>query len=283
MKIFQLALIATLLCAPAGHALADPRPSSAGKSTSFKGGFSSQKKASDSSKRATTTPRYDNSSGASNGRGRNDSAAPPGRSSGGFGSFSKGSPDTSSQVPVRSRSALSRELEQKNAEANALRTLDERRAARNAPPPLPPLNPVEPRNRPQPEYDTPSYNQQRQNGPLVQRSDSGIGGVVTGYVLGRLANSGNRPAGMNQNSGQNSGQHSGQNTGNAPVTVPNPVGNGPTVTPATPAATPSFGGSALRTFVWLALLGAAGWLLYFGVKRLRGGKARDANYSFERH
>lgn len=278
MKIFQLALIAALLCAPAGHALADPRPSNAGKSTSFKGGFSSQKKASDSSKRATTTPRYDNSYGASNGRARDDRAAPPGRSSGGFGSFNKGSPDTSSQAPRRSRSALSRELEQKNAEANALRTLDERRAARNAPPPLPPLNPVEPRNRPQPEYDAPSYSQPRQNGPLTQRSDSGIGGVVTGYVLGRLANGGNRPAGMNQNSGQNSGQ----NTGNAPVTVPNPVGNGPTVTPASPA-TPSFGGSALRTFIWLAALGAAGWLLYFGIKRLRGGKASGANYSFERH
>lgn len=276
MKIFQLALIAALLCAPAGQALADPRPSNAGKSTSFKGGFSSQKKASDSQSQAR---RGNTTSGAYNARPNNDGSRPKG----GFGSFNQGSQDMPAQAPTRSRSALSRELEQQNAQANALRTLDERRAARNAPPPLPPLNPVEPRNRPQPEYDAPSYSQPRQNGPLVQRSDSGIGGVVTGYVLGRLANGGNRSGGMNPNNGQNNGQNAGQNAGNAPVTVPNPVGDGPTANAPASTPTSSFGGSALRTFMWLAALGVAGWLLYFGIRRLRGGKARGANYSFERH
>jgi TRAP-type C4-dicarboxylate transport system permease small subunit len=42
--------------------------------------------------------------------------------------------------------------------------------------------------------------------------------------------------------------------------------------------------SALRIFLWLLILGCLGWLLYFGVRLLRGGgKASSAtNYSFKR-
>jgi hypothetical protein len=39
----------------------------------------------------------------------------------------------------------------------------------------------------------------------------------------------------------------------------------------------------LRIFAWLVLLSLIGWLVYFGVKAMRRGKARrTANYSFDR-
>jgi hypothetical protein len=39
----------------------------------------------------------------------------------------------------------------------------------------------------------------------------------------------------------------------------------------------------MSTFMWLLVLATIGWLIYFGWKRLRRGKAPSAaNYTFER-
>lgn len=314
MKSFQIALIAALLLPLGGGALADTRQSAkpAGSSSSYKSGFSSQRSAPASrGERSESRPAPSGAKPTFGSFGsRQPDAAPrpsrrvdadadadaPARARGGFGSFG-GARDGGAGAPAKSGSALSKELERNSAKANALRTLDERRAAAAAPAPLPPLNPVLPPNQ-QPGYQQsqqsqqPSgYNQQQQpyNQPqapiVVQQGNNGLGSAITGFMLGRAMNSGSN------NSGNHGGYYPGANGnannngnggGNGGISA-NGGGNA-NINGMPPAEQKSsFGGALLRTFAWLALLGAVGWLIYFGVKMLKRGKARsNANYSFER-
>ena len=291
MKSFQIALIAALLLPLGSGALADTRQSAkpAGSSSSYKSGFSSQRSAPPSrSERSESRPapgaakptfgsfgsrQPDAAPRASRQSDSDADAGAPARAKGGFGSFG-GARDAGAGAPAKSGSALSKELERNSAKANALRTLDERRAAAAAPPPLPPLNPVLPPN--QQANQSPTYNQP-QPPIVVQQGNSGLGSAITGFMLGRAMNSGSN------NSGNHGGYYPGANgNGNA-----NNNGNGganANINGMPPAEQKSsFGGALLRTFAWLALLGAVGWLIYFGVKMLKRGKARSgANYSFER-
>ncbi|WP_317201343.1 hypothetical protein [Janthinobacterium sp.] len=291
MKSFQIALLVALLLPLGGNALADSRPTgkSSGSSSSYKSGFSSQRggdarpasgsgKSSFGSfggKQPAAAPRATPSAA--------DEGAAPARPKSGFGSFGGARGDAA--APAKSDSALSRELEQKSANANALKTLDARRAAAAAPPPLPPLNPMLPPNQ-APGYNQAQqpynqaqqpYNQPQQQAPVVVQQSNGLGGAVAGYMLGRAMNGGSNHGGYNNGAygnGGNNGNNGNSNGGNSNGGVAG-------APPAVPQA--SFGGALLRTFVWLAVLGALGWLIYYGVKRLRAGKARSAaNYSFER-
>jgi hypothetical protein len=97
---------------------AEARPAShSGTSSSYKSGFSSQK---------------------SNSAAHSRPAPPAANRQSGPGAF--GQQTGSPAQPQRATSAMSRDVDQSAARANALKTLDERRAAANAPPPLPPLN-----------------------------------------------------------------------------------------------------------------------------------------------
>jgi hypothetical protein len=150
-------------------------------------------------------------------------------------------------------------LSKGDSQANALRTLDERKAAeqaRNAPPPAP-MQPV------------PSYggNGGAQPGygpaPIIINNgngNSGFGNIVTGFLLGRA---------MSPSHAQVNGYPgAGGNNGAAAA----PPGGG------------SFFMSVLRTFAWLLIIAVVGWALYFGWKFLRRGSApSSANYSFDRN
>lgn len=289
MKSFKIALLVALLLPLGGNALAYSSSStgkssgkSSGSSSSFKSGFSSQRSA--PAKSADAAPGGSKPSFGSFGS-KQPAAAPERPRSGGFGSFGSAR-NAEAPAPAKSNSALSRELDSKNAEANALKTLDARRAAAAAPPPLPPLNPVQPPNQQQP-YNQPSYNQQP--APVVVQQSNGWGGALAGFMLGRAMNSGASHGGYYPGNGAGNGSAGGSgggaagNAGNASLGAA--AGAGSIDAAALPVAVPkaSFGTTVLRTFAWLALLGALGWLIYFGVRRFKGGGARSgANYSFER-
>ncbi len=131
MKSFKIALLAALLLPLGAHALSDSRPAkkSSGTSSSYKSGFSSQKKAPTKSYEARPAPSGDKPSFGSFGS-RQPAAAPRpapsygddaalNRPGGGFGSFG-GARGADAPAPAKSGSALSRELEQKSANANAV-------------------------------------------------------------------------------------------------------------------------------------------------------------------
>jgi hypothetical protein len=229
----HLLLVLSLLgLNPAAHA--DPRP--AMPKHSFKGGFSSQRPAAPPPR----APRQD---------------APRG----GFGSFGS-APSGNAQ---KSDSALSQRLDKNASESNALRTLDARRAAQDQA-----ARDARGDTRPVPGYEY------RQNAPIPQpvpqpvpqparQSNNGLGGIVTGMVLGQIAN----------------GAHA-RNNG-----YPGQVSNGTssaTVNQA-PAGTSFFGG-VLRLFMWLVVLSAIGWLVVFLVQRRRRKSAENKpHYTFEGH
>jgi hypothetical protein len=199
---------------------------------------------------------------------------------GGFGSFG-GAP---SQAAQRSDSAFSQKLNKNASEANALRTLEQRRAAQAAREarPVPGYE-----NRPQNGANDRDYgnaNSQPYNRPYNQPSNAqmpmpsqppvivnnnnggGMGAVVTGMVLGQMA-SGAR-AGNNG--------YPGQVGGAVPPTS--------TATVDQPPQGRSFFGSVLRTFMWLMVLSVVAWLAWFAYKRVRRGRAASKpNYSFERN
>ena len=183
--------------------------------SSFKSGFSSQRAA------PTSTGR----------------SAP--KTSPSFGAFG-GARNAGQQ---RSDSVLSQRLDKAAAEAKALRTLDARRAAAQArdTPPLPPVATFDSR------VPAPA--------PIVvQRESSGLGNVVTGFMLGRAMSNG----------------HAHQSTNSGEVTAPS-------------ASTGSFFGTLLRIFAWLAVLALLAWVCWSIWKYLRRGHAAStANYSFER-
>jgi hypothetical protein len=220
---------------------AEARPTQS--SGSYKGGFSSQK-----------------SSPARSG----SSAAPARSGNSSFGSFgsARRAPDAASS---RNQSAMSQDLSKNSAQDNAQRTLDSRRAANNA---LPPLDPVQPRQAPQygqqpsqygqpsPQYGNPGYSDR--NGRLAT-----AGAAAAGAVLGSILSSPARAGGGTVQQAP------------APSNVPSDIGSLGPVAPATdvssdtsaatatvaPVAKPS---SGIGFFGWVIILGLAyaGWRLF---------------------
>jgi hypothetical protein len=253
-----LSLILALSPAPA-----DARP---GSSSSFKSGFSSQR----SSSSFPSKPSF--------------SSSPSKPAKGSFGSFRPAPPSDGR----KSDSALSRKLDRESAQANALRTLDERRAAqaarnaqaapgagwpagsyqdnaRTAPPqgygPAPA----------QPPANVPT------NVPIIVRQDSGLGHVVAGAILARsAANAHANDNGYYPASGGSTGE------------LANKAGAGSIGASAGAAAARDSGGSVpgaiARTFLWLCVLSLVGWCAYFIWKRAKARREADKpNYSFERN
>ncbi len=247
LKSYNVAFVLALLLPLAHMGAVDAKPSS---SSSFKSGFSSQ--------RSSSSPSYSSakSSGTSFGsfsrRSSSSDAAPapqPSRSSGGFGSFGRGS-----ATPQKSDSALSQKLDKKTSEANALRTLDARRQAQaDAGRDTRPVPGYE-QGRSAPTYAPPPVQQQQP--PVVVRQDSGLGHVIAGAMIA------NASRGAHAN---NNGYPGGYTGGTAPA--------------------PSGGGTSfLGVFLTLCVLALIGWGVYFAWRRLRRGReAKKPNYSFERN
>lgn len=264
MKSFKIALLLALMLPVVTDVTAATRPS---KSSSFKSGFSSGKSSSASPSRSSSP----SGGGFGSFGSRSSTPAPrppalaPAPSRGGFGSFGGSAPhQDNAAVPQKSDSALSQRLSKGDAQSNAIRTYDERKAAeqaRNAPPPAP----VQP---------APSYggNGGAQPGygpapaPIIINNGnhgSGFGNIVTGFLLGRAMSP--------------SHAHANGYPGTAGV----PASTGAV---AAPPGGSSFFMSVLRTFAWLLIIAVVGWALYFGWKFLRrGSAASQANYSFDRN
>lgn len=267
MKSFKIALLLALMLPVVTDASAFSGPS---KSSSFKSGFSSGKSSSASSSRTSSSSKGgfgsfgSRSSTSSTPAPKTPDAAPA--KSGGFGAFGG-----SSATPQKSDSALSQRLSKGDAQANAIRTYDERKAAeaaRNAPPPAPvPSAPSYAGNGgAQPGYNgpQPSYGP----APIIINNgngNSGFGNIVTGFLLGRAMSPSHAHA------------------GNYPGTVASGVPAGTGAVAAPPGGN-SFFMSVLRTFAWLAIIALVGWGLYFLWKFLRrGSDSSRANYSFDRN
>lgn len=248
----RFTLLAVTLIAAQGAGAFEPAHQS--KSASFKGGFSSQRQQSAQPSRQQSAPPVQRSQGRS----------------GGFGSFG-GAPARNGQA---SDSALSRRLDKNASEANALRTLDERRAAQQG---------AGRDTRPVPGYEErqaaapagvpmpapmPAPMQIPAPAPVIVRQDSGIGQVATGYVLGRMANGG----------GSSNGAQNLPNVGGYPGKI---VG---TATVDQAPAGRSFFGGVLHLLMWLIAAAAIFWLGYFAFRRLRRRRAANQpNYTFERN
>ena len=258
MKSFHSALLLTLCLALGSSALAQARPSShSGTSSSYKSGFSSQK--SNSSK---STP-----------------SAPPANRQSGPGAFGKAPGSPASATP-RNTSAASRDLDQSAAQANALKTLDARRAAAATPAPQPPSDTV---LRPQqaPAYQAPPVYQQP---VIVQQPSSGLMHGVLGFMLGRAMSQSHQPVSIPTTS---NGNGNGNGTVPAATDAQSGMVNGmPGLGAPVPAASsrPSFGATVARWFVWLSVLSVLGWALVYTVRKLRRLRAGNTtNYSFERN
>jgi hypothetical protein len=247
-----LSLMLSLAAAPA-----DARPTG---SSSFKSGFSSQRSSSSSSSKSS--------------------------SKGSFGSFGRRS-DTKAPASDahQSDSALSRKLDKGSSEANALRTLDARRAAQAARdnPPAPgvgqPAGGYQDNARmPPPQGYGPAPAQAPTNAPMIVRQDSGLGHVVAGAILARSA------ANAHAN---NNGNGYYPAPGGSAGDLANKAGAG-SVGGSPGATAEKDGGSVLgaiaRTFLWLCVLSLVGWCVWFGWKRRRARREADKpNYSFERN
>jgi len=225
----------------AGNVPAEARPAShSGTSKSFKSGFSSQK----------------NNSAA-----HSRPAAPPANRQSGPGAFGQqaGSP----AQPQRNTSAMSRDVDQSAARERALRTLDERRAAANAPQPLPPQPQPQ---RPAPAYGAPPYAPSPVYVPPVQQSNGLMSGLI-GFMLGRAMSQSNQPVAY-------------------PTTHGNP--SAATVPAAPPAAVPApppeplFMARVLRLFAWLSVVSLLMWAAIYSVRKFRRLRAAP-NYAFERN
>lgn len=258
LHTLRFALLAATLSAAQSAVAFDP--AHPGQSSSFRGGFSSQRQqAAPPVRRPAAAPQSS--------RPAQPSQPAAGRG-GGFGSFGA----APARETRQSDSALSRRLDKNASEANALRTLDERRAAQER---------ASRDTRPVPGYEDRQAAQASgmpaptpmpaPAPPVIVRQDSagGVGQVVTGYVLGRMAN------GV-----ANGGSH------NAP-TLPASYGGGKVVGTASidqPPPGRSFFGGVLHLFMWLAAAAALVWLAYFAVRRLRRRRAANQpNYTFERN
>ncbi len=103
---------------------------------------------------------------------------------------------------------------------------------------------------------------------------------VLGFMLGRAISQpqpGYYP--------QNNGGHASSNTGDWDSGTVSTASTSAAMTPVPQAATaPSFLGSVLRLFLWLALVGGLVWLLMYTLRKLRRLRSANAeHYSFERN
>jgi hypothetical protein len=181
---------------------------------------------------------------------------------------------------------MSRKLDQRSAEANALRTLDDRRQAQAA-------RDGRDAARPAPGYGQPTGGQPAGYGsgtayvpapaqaptqvPVIVRQDSGLGHVVAGAMIARSA------ANAHANNNNNGGYY------------PAPGGSGGDLASkaGADAVDTADGGSAglgsvldavVVAFVWLCFLSLAAWVLYTARKqKKRRREASKPNYSFERN
>jgi hypothetical protein len=179
--------------------------------------------------------------------------------------------------PRRNTSAMSRDVDQGAARANALKTLEARRAAANMPPPAQPLPPLnDTLRRPpqqQPVYQTPPVYQP----PMQQPSGNGLMHGLMGFMLGRAMSQSNQPVSYPTVS-------NGQPQPAAQPDTAGMVGGMPGLGEPATAPAPSFGASVLRWFIWLALLSVIVWAVVYSVRKLRRMRAANTpNYSFERN
>jgi hypothetical protein len=241
MKSLRSALLLMVCLAFAGNVPAEARPAShSGTSKSFKSGFSSQK----------------NNSAA-----HSRPAAPPANRQSGPGAFGQqaGSP----AQPQRNTSAMSRDVDQSAARERALRTLDERRAAANAPQPLPPQPQPQ---RPAPAYGAPPYAPSPVYVPPVQQSNGLMSGLI-GFMLGRAMSQSNQPVAYPTTHGNPSA-----------ATVP----AAPSASVPAPPPEPSFLARVLRVFAWLSVVSLLFWAAVYSVRKFRRLRAAP-NYAFERN
>jgi hypothetical protein len=267
MKSFH-ALALVICLAMAGNAPAEARPGQhSGTSSSYKSGFSSQK----------------------NNAARSKPAPPPAGRQSGPGAFGKAPGSPASAQPQRNPSAMSRDVDRGAARANAARTLEARRAAANAPAPLPPLNDAPRRPQPPPGYQMPQPGYQP---PLQQSSGNGWMHGLLGFMLGRAMSQSNQPVSYPTTSGQQPAQPVPTAAGDAaagtgmiggmPGLGDAPAGGAAASTP--PPQQQSFGASVLRWFIWLSVLSALVWTAVYSVRKLRRLRAGNTpNYSFERN
>jgi hypothetical protein len=264
MKSFSSALLLMVCLAVAGNVPAEARPAShSGTSSSFKKGFSSQK---------------------SNSAARHSKpAAPPANRQSGPGAFGKQAGSPASAPQQRSRSALSRDVDRSTAEANALKTLEQRRNAANNQP-LPPLNDTlrQPQS-PSPVYRAPAY---PAPGPGYQQQPSGNGLMagVLGFMLGRAMSQSNQPVSYPTTNGDQSAVARPAAATADSAVVGGMPGLGDTAPAPLPAAAPapSFIATVLRWFAWLSVVSLLGWAAVYSVRKFRRLRA-GPHYSFERN
>ncbi|EEF22104.1 conserved hypothetical protein [Ricinus communis] len=187
---------------------------------------------------------------------------------------------------------MSRDVDQSAARANALKTLDERRAAANSQP-LPPLNDTlrqpSPAQPPSPVYRAPAY---PAPGPGYQQQSPGGGhglmAGIMGFMLGRAMSQGHQPVAYPTASGQQPSPQTSGAVAVAPATTPSADGAVVTGMPglAAPAPAvapqPSFLMSVLRWFAWLSVLSVLAWAAVYSVRKFRRLRAAP-HYSFERN
>lgn len=293
-SLLKSTVFAVALALALPPASADPRPSN-----SFKSGFSSQRSSSSSSSSSSSKGGFgsfnkrSSSSSSSSSSSTTRDGAPSG---GGFGSFGRGAAPDARQ----SDSALSRKLERDAAQARALRTLEERRAAQAArnqsERPAPPDYGQASRNQPGSDRYNDSTNAPPGYGQAQPRRDSGLGQVIAGAVI---ANAAANAAAHAANNAANNAHVNRGNGGNGsfqqPAPMPEPTWNGGVGSingqPAGGQAMPvdaagrgahqSRGGSVLGTIVTLAMLALIVWGVVTLVRR-RTRKANQQHYSFER-
>jgi len=255
LKTYQVAFMLSLLV-PLTHVdAADAKPST---SSSFKGGFSSQR----SSSSASSSSKSGGFGSFSRRSASADAPAQASKPSGSFGSFGSGA-----AAPQKSDSALSQKLNKTTAEANALRTLDARRqgqadAARDTRPV--PGHEQGASGQQAPSYaPPPAYPQPQPPAPIIVRQDSGLGHVIAGAVLANAAR----------------GAHANGNNGYPGAYPSTPAGGSMAPAPARTGGVSFFG-----LFLTLCVLALVGWIVYYAWRRMRRAReAKKPNYSFERN
>jgi hypothetical protein len=182
---------------------------------------------------------------------------------------------------------MSRKLDQERSEANALRTLDERRAAQaareapnNSARPAPGYEQRDARMPPSQGYGYGNAPAPAQPPIIINNNSggSGIGHVIAGAIIARSAanahahnNGGYTPA--PSSAGGDLARQAGANS----------VGAGMAVSSA-PATAKAGGGSLFGTIMWLCVLALIGWAVFRLWKRAQARRAaKQPNYSFERN
>ncbi|WP_229219328.1 hypothetical protein [Duganella sp. BJB1802] len=183
----------------------------------------------------------------------------------------------------RNTSAASRDLDQSAAQANALKTLDARRAAAAAPTAPPPLNDTVSRPQPSPVYQAPPVYPQAPI--IVQQPSSGLMHGVLGFMLGRAMSQSHQPVSYpTATAPVASGGQAPVDSSAAQVGMVNGMPGLGDPVPAAPPPAPSFLARVARWLVWLGVLGVMAWAAVYTVRKLRRLRAGNTtNYSFERN